>query len=167
MISKETSTHLLARLMGLSYYPRDNRAAEDDLVLALKAAHNDAIAMVVVNDWIAEQTECPKPAHLRTMIWNENHRQFPEPEREVVVERIHCSDCQGSGIRESTDAADLHSFASRCSCEAGRRVSDRWIDRVNGVRQKLLKRKIDVNPLKDERRSNRIRDCREVYNGEF
>ena len=41
MISKETSTHLLARLMGLSYYPRDNRAAEDDLVLALQQARQN------------------------------------------------------------------------------------------------------------------------------
>ena len=125
MISKEVATTQLARLMGLSYYPRDNRMAEEDLVLALKAAYNDAIVVDVVNDWVAEQNICPKPADLRAMIWerNEKIKKAPVP-YEKPFRGLSCNVCKGYGIVESTHADDLLSVARYCECAAGRQKEE-------------------------------------------
>lgn len=179
MITKETVTLQIARLMGLNYFPKGNKEAEQDLVSALCAASDDAIAMHVVNEWVAGERDCPKPADLRKLIWEENEKRKPEQTAEETRARGNCSQCRGYGIRESIHVDNLESIASYCDCEDGRhRRMDAGrdpysVDRVNAARQKLLSR-FGNNPLKriaqqaaSGKRTEQMAIAEDVYRGEF
>jgi len=92
MISKEVCESQIGRLEGLSYYPRDKPEAIRDLAAALKAAGNDAICVAVVNAWVEENSEAPKPADLRRLIWAENEKADEPPGKHK-----RCPLCGGGG----------------------------------------------------------------------
>jgi hypothetical protein len=87
-----------------------------ELVLALSAAENDAIGVVVINEWLYGEQKLPTAATLRSLVWSKN--DAAEKPKEISG-RAHCAACRDSGITESIHAANLNSVAAFCRCEAG------------------------------------------------
>lgn len=124
MIDKRVASAQVDRLAGLNWYPRDG-APQIELIMAVEAAENEFIASYVVDQWLHYQTESPKPAELRALIWTENEKLLAvreEERQERLSERgAHCPACHDFGIVESIPDAPIQSVCSYCTCAAGRR----------------------------------------------
>ncbi len=90
MIDSTTASKQLERLSGLDFYPRNDKPALKELRLAAESANSPQILAAVVDEWLAEHADCPKPVHLRRAIWA---RQEPEP-----MASLDCPDCHGDGV---------------------------------------------------------------------
>ena len=87
MIEEKIAKREILRLAGLNYFPRLDLPLKE-LISALQAAATDAIAVFVINEWLAYQTQCPKPADLRRLVWQENEKQpipGPKPEEAMTL----------------------------------------------------------------------------------
>jgi len=71
--AKEIIEQLIRRLVAMNFFP-PTEEAQLDLVNALRTAKTAAIAVWVVDEWIASNRECPKPADLYQAIAAENER---------------------------------------------------------------------------------------------
>lgn len=90
MIPATEATKQVQRLAGLDFFPRSDPAALKELRVAAEAAYTPEILTAVVDDWLASERECPKPADIRRMIWA--RQSPPEPRKD-------CPDCGGTGAR--------------------------------------------------------------------
>jgi hypothetical protein len=188
MISSEFATTQLNRLGGLNFFPTPKKgdsiaqAAFKELRLALECAASDSIAKIVVDDWLNNNADAPKPAELRKMAYDENER-LERAERDKYrpppPRAAHCYLCQDFGIVESVDAGDVRSIACYCDCARGReRLAEAHgpeerctpprnpcPDCVNAARRKLIaiRNRGRVEPPKEPA----MRHVAEVYHGEF
>jgi len=91
MISAAEASQQIERFTGLDYWPRgeDQKAARKELRLAAEVAESCEILKAVVDDWMVSQTQCPKPADLRRMIYDKNS--------ERKEQLSHCRFCGGNG----------------------------------------------------------------------
>jgi len=189
MISSTFATEQIQRLSGLSFFPTPKKgdpasiAAHKELRLALECAATDSIGKIVVDDWLKNNADAPKPAELRRAAYDENERlereeaakyKPPEPRR------AHCYQCQDFGIMETTDAGDIRSVASYCDCAVGRQrraeahgrdehcipPKNPCVDCVNAARRKLVavSNRNRVNPSSKD---SPMRNVAEVYSGGF
>jgi hypothetical protein len=148
MIDKRIASAQVDRLAGLNWYPRDG-VAQIELILAVEASENEFIAAYVIDQWIRYQTEAPKPAALRSLVWAENEKlaaQREETRQEALSRRgVACPSCHDFGIVESIHSAPIESVASYCDCRSGHQRKGRIQfdecnpDAVNVARAKLLK----------------------------
>lgn len=158
MIDRKVAASQVERLSGLNWYPREN-APLHELNLAAEAAYNEFILAYVVDEWLKYQTEAPKPAQLRGMIWEENNKLDAERElerQEKLSQRgARCPNCHDFGVVESIKGGPLESICRYCDCSVGRRLfADEKEDptpfpfpegvspkpsEVNAARAKLLK----------------------------
>jgi hypothetical protein len=110
VIDGKVCAHLIERLSGLSYYPRDNVQAGKDLIGALMSAFTDAIAVSVVNHWVENYTEAPKPAQLRALITAENEKLKAQRRSENGP----CAACGGTGF--VVVGSGMYTGAKPCDC---------------------------------------------------
>lgn len=173
MIETKFATEQLERLSGLSFFPKPikgdtaSQAAFRELRLALECATSGAVAKRVVDNWIREATEAPKPADLRKMVYDENDRIEREERaqyRPPTPIAMRCQRCQDTGVVESTDGG-VESVASACCCE--RSAKPDLIDKLNGARRRLSAMGMRGLPTPSFRRAAKMRTVAEVYNGEY
>ena len=91
MITAKEASDQVERMSGLDFFPRgkDQSPALKELRLALQSAANARIAEQAVTDILGYCTESPKPAQLRSVIWELN---------EKLAKRVSdCTICGGSG----------------------------------------------------------------------
>jgi len=85
-ISRKFAASQVARLAGTEYFGALSDEAVLELQRALSTAPNEAIAVVVINDWLTANTERPTPADLYRLIRHHGpkpeywSREYPEPE---------------------------------------------------------------------------------------
>jgi len=85
-ISRKFAVSQIARLAGTEYFGALSDEAVMELQRALSTAPNEAIAVVVINDWLQGNTERPTPADLYRLIRHHGpkpeywSREYPEPE---------------------------------------------------------------------------------------
>ena len=129
MISQKFASEQVDRLSGLNFFPKpvkgdaQSQAAYKELRLALECAATDAIGKLVVDDWLRNSADSPKPAELRKAAYDENERlerQEAAKYKPPAPRQAHCYQCQDFGITESTSADDYASVASYCDCSVGR-----------------------------------------------
>ncbi len=91
MISATEAAREIERFTGLDFWPRgeENKPARKELRLAAEVAESCEILKAVVDGWVQSQTQCPKPAELRRLIYDKNS------ERKELLSR--CRFCGGSG----------------------------------------------------------------------
>jgi hypothetical protein len=91
MISSGEASQQIERLSGLDYWPRgeDNKPGRKELRLAAEVAESCEVLKAVVDDWVASQTQCPKPAELRRLIYDKNSQRKEQLSR--------CRGCGGNG----------------------------------------------------------------------
>lgn len=188
MIETKFATEQLDRLSGLSFFPRPvkgdtaSQAAFRELRLALECAATDSIGKQVVDDWLRNHAEAPKPAELRAAAYDENKRLEGEEDQKFKpppARHAHCPQCQDYGIVESIEAGDVRSMACYCDCSAGRGLianahgpdercrplGRQCPECVNGARRKLIgvQNRNRLKPPKD----GEMKPLAEVYSGEF
>lgn len=119
MIDKVTAARQLERLLGLNFTPQE-KSQKGDLLAAMQVAVTEDIAKSVVDDWLAESTDCPKPAQLRRAI---NARQ-----EGLMEQRRRCHFCGGTGFTTRYYLATYHgmSFAQL-----------RGVHRIEGLEESL------------------------------
>ncbi len=88
MIDSTTASKQIQRLCGLDFFPKNEPAALKELRLAAESAATPAILVSVVDSWLREQTQCPKPAELRRIIWG--RQELPKPDEKC--------ECSGTGM---------------------------------------------------------------------
>jgi hypothetical protein len=175
MIESKFASEQIDRLSGLSFFPKPVKgdtaaqAAYKELRLALECAATDAIGKLVVDDWLKNSADAPKPAQLRKAAYDENERLELEEAskyRPPAPRQAHCYQCQDFGIAENVDAGDIRSVASYCDCTKGRErrawPNDAYSpERVNAARRKLIAAR--VIPTEGAA----MRHVADVYRGEF
>ena len=143
MSDPETLSTLLRRLLDLAFPPSNDEGVRD-LTLALEAAVNDDAMTAAVDEWVRYESNCPKPAQMRKLIWEQNQKYEPRPSRGMQLPSGNrCADCKGFGVRETTHAGDLNSVSSWCDCLAGaqaRNNSCRCPENPNGRCSRPLSR---------------------------
>lgn len=88
MIPEKEAAEQLARLSILNWFPKKDREAQRQLRLAAEHAHTESVLAAVVTDWLASQTDCPKPADLRRLIY--------EKQGDADSRKAKCKLCMGS-----------------------------------------------------------------------
>ncbi len=139
MIGKLIAAREIDRMAGLEYFRLLSAASVNELVKALTYASNEMVAIVVVNEIIAERRDRPTPADIyaAVRIQNEQHRSVMEVPLTRPVYR--CKQCQDSGlwggILAGPDAGEWKS----CTCAAGNdpNLYDA-IKEANAARNKIL-----------------------------
>ena len=98
------------RLAGLNcYVPNEDRTtAEKELAKVLMNAETSGIAAIVINRWIEEATEWPKPAELRRMV------EYANAELHRVENNGCCPLCDNNGFL--TVFVGRYSGAKPCDC---------------------------------------------------
>jgi len=86
MITGPESAKQIERLGGLDFYPHNDKPALRELRVAGESAHSEATLREVVDEWLADQVRCPKPAELRRLIHG-LHTAFV---------KAKCKTCDGS-----------------------------------------------------------------------
>ena len=182
----------IGRLIGLKFFPTDQRGV-NELVTALSFSRNEIIATATINAWLEGSSDRPTPYDLRQIIqglnveWDERQKASEIQ----VAPRNHCSKCYDFGVIESTSAADLHSIASWCTCEAATRAQkrccsceenskgecgrplDQWDCkcppwRVNAARQKLLRLQAVIDKKQSSLGLRPVADViADEYHGDF
>ena len=85
-ISRKFAVSQVQRLAGTEYFGALSDEAVIELQRALSTSPNEAIAVVVINDWLQGNTERPTPADLYRLIRHHGpkpeywSREYPEPE---------------------------------------------------------------------------------------
>ena len=175
MIETKFATEQLERLSGLSFFPRPvksdtaSQAAFRELRLALECATSDAIAKRVVDDWIRQSPEAPKPAELRKLVYDEIDRAEREDRaryKPPTVAAARCQRCQDTGIAESVKTADTSSSASVCDCGQGSVTAAEEVESINASRRRLAGLGIKGMPHESHRRLSKLRSVADVY-GEY
>ncbi len=90
----------------------------------LQAAENEFIAAHVVNAWLQEQTQSPKPAELRRLCWDENARR--EDNRKNPAKG--CPICKGVGmiiVSQGVSRLDGRTYTGAKDCECRREAIER------------------------------------------
>lgn len=190
MISDKFAMEQVARLAGLDMFPKGEKAALNELRLAIQVAETEAIAKATIDYIMGHSTSqnprCPLPADVRR-IANEGNEQWKAAKADARVIRRHsCALCHDTGVKESTYADDWHSIASWCVCERGRarltpeymeeflKDGEDWVDCVNRNRRKLLvfypKNKPVIKP--SDKRTGAMQKVAQLadpldYHGEF
>lgn len=90
----------------------DNRTVIDELTNALARSRNDAVAMAVIDEWLASQDKLPTPAALCRLVEAQNENV----ETESAVRTRQCTFCDGAGF-EIVERGGL-SGAKVCRCRA-------------------------------------------------
>ena len=186
MIDSKFAAQQLERLAGLNFFPKGagEKAALKELRLALECAASDAIGKRVVDDWLRNEADAPKPAQLRRAAYDENGRFEKEEAAQYkppAPREIHCYRCKDFGLTESIHESNLRSVASYCDCSMGsqRRIEahgpetrcappkNRCPDCTNAARRKLiaLGNRLRINPAGGK--DAPMRNVGEVYLGEF
>lgn len=190
MISTEFATVQLNRMSGLNFFPIPKKgddlaiSAFRELRLALECAATDSIGKVVVDDWIRNNADAPKPADLRTAAYVENERHERQKSASYappMPPKAHCPACQDSGVVESTGSDDLNSVASWCDCAAGqerkrtahgpsRRCNPRYSvcpQCVNESRKRLAANQNRNRIWPTQTKEREMKPLSEIYHGEF
>ncbi len=113
MIDDKIAGREIGRMIGLDFFPRE-KAAMKELVSALACASTEPIAVAVISGWIADCTQCPKPADIRRLVGDKN------TERAQAAKK--CEECGGSGFVIVEGWRTFHgvrmatSGASPCRC---------------------------------------------------
>lgn len=89
MIDKKTAGALTQRFSGLDYFPNSKEALVD-LIYAVQVADTPEIAEVIIAEWMAYQTQCPKAAQMRALMYEANQKR-----KEHLAK---CPTCGGSGF---------------------------------------------------------------------
>jgi len=96
-ISRKFAVSQIARLAGTEYFGALSDEAVIELQRALSTAPNEAIAVVVINDWLAKQRQRPTPADLHLMI--EAHKP-----KDIRVDGINFNQWVAQGNPNDFDA---------------------------------------------------------------
>jgi len=168
MISPEEAAAQVERLSGLDFFPRaaDQLAGLKELRLAMQSAATVKIAEMVVTDVMAYQSESPKPAALRSAIWEMNEKlAVPKPVAVPQPSAHHCGRCQGFGYVGGHIGGERHAPWRWCDCANARRAqyeSPNLVDEANAVRDKLVKR--FINPINSVAG---LKPAADGYHGDF
>ena len=188
MIDKKHAGNEVGRMIGLDYFPTNGRAIAE-LVSVLRLSDTEAIATMVVNDWIEASRERPTPADLRRMVagYNELRKQRIQQEHEAIQRPSECSLCDDSGIVGGVlDGKGRDAGPARwCSCRAAelrrdmdakdstgdpnfRIVDGQKVDMVTAFNWALekLQRRVARNITRNKPESP-MTPAAEVYNGDF
>lgn len=122
MIDKPYAKQQVERLSQLDGFPHE-KAAFDELVLAMRCASSAQAAKTLVDGWIATERMCPKPADLRKLAFAAEHSD----EYELKPKTGRCERCGGTGwvghqrkTRALPGMAErVYDCAAPCSCPAG------------------------------------------------
>lgn len=95
MITEKEASKQLARMAGMNFFPRsaspEDAAALLELRQAMQTADTPEIAKTVTDDWLANNTQRPTPADLRTLIFEKNAPK--------LIANPDCRQCSGTGVR--------------------------------------------------------------------
>lgn len=190
MIDSKFAGQQIDRLSGLSFFPKATKgdtagqAAYKELRLALECAASEAIGKIVIDDWLRNNADAPKPAELRGLAYAENERleraeaakYKPPPPKQA-----HCYQCKDFGITETIgDGGDVRSIAAYCDCLVGRERRlqahgpdtrcrppvNPCVDCTNAARRKLIAL-ANQTRIKPSTKDSPMRHVGEVYNGDF
>lgn len=151
----------------------ESRGMVNELVLALQAAHNEFVAGYVVNEWLARNVKLPTPAHLRSLIWEENEKiEKSEPAKRAA----HCATCKDEGVIGGVFYLGKASECRWCSCASALKgmelvdlcpdgIERNWVDRVNEANRKI--RKLMLKPTERLHGAAKQITNAEEYNGDF
>lgn len=110
MIDDAAAKKHVARMSGLDFFPSE-AAAVRELVAALKSASGEATAKAVVDEWIRDCRQAPKPADMRRLI--------AARDRERAANRAKCEYCNGDGAVPCYVLVRFDSYGRR---QRGRRM---------------------------------------------
>lgn len=110
MIGKMLAQSQIDRLGGLNrYFPGEDRdAAERELVEVLIHADTSGVAAIVINRWLEDQIEWPKPAQLRILV-DQANAEISRASRQGP-----CPDCDGNGF--VVVRSGMYTGARPCKC---------------------------------------------------
>jgi len=94
MIAEAYAKAQVKRLAGLDFFPAEP-AAVRELVSALAPAKSESLARICIDSFLAEMTQCPKPAEIRRVLFDISVEKEWQPADEK--ERSRCERCNGSG----------------------------------------------------------------------
>jgi hypothetical protein len=115
VIDKKVANEQIERLSGLDWYPRkDDFPAFKELSLALQSAESEFIAAHVINEWLASEVQCPKPAELRRLVNSENEKREAERTKNLK----NCKLC--GGTRMIIVQVGPYTGAKDCECQLQR-----------------------------------------------
>ncbi len=146
MIEKQFAANEVSRLAGLNWFPREPLPL-NELILAVQSAATEVIAVYVVSEWLREQSEAPKPAQIRRMIWEENDKCEKAEKQEdwalTAPGSNHCKRCHGCGFYGGLIGGKYAGEWKWCDCEAAQVKQERdpeFIDVANKERVELIER---------------------------
>ncbi len=104
MISKKVAGEQIGRVAGLKGFPREEREAINELILAIQEARSEYQAKNIVDVFVRgiETMPCPAPADIRRLIFEANRREEPgiSQEERKRLEASLCPHCQSNGFMD-------------------------------------------------------------------
>lgn len=88
MIDKAEAKKQVLRLSSLDFFPKEREAAAD-LVSAMQVAETAELAKAITDDWVANETQCPKASEIRRALYDRAE--------EIRGRRKGCNSCGGNG----------------------------------------------------------------------
>ncbi len=142
MIDRKHAANEIGRLIGLNFFPTDQKALKE-LVTSLSFAATEIIATAVINEWLESQNQRPTPADLRRMVAAENVKHEERMEQARIVPIANCKRCGDCGLYGGQIGTAYDGPWKWCECDAAdvrRNAAPGLVDEANEARQRLLAR---------------------------
>ena len=94
MIERKFAQDQISRMIGLDYFPSEQKA-QKELLDALMWAKTDAIAVATINEWMTDSSRRPTPHDIRRIVSEHNERYERQLEESG---RPKCLICGGCGM---------------------------------------------------------------------
>lgn len=97
MTEKPFAKEQVQRFAGLDKFPHGQREAVEELIYAVQSFDTQEQAKKYVNDWLARERECPKPADIRRTAWALEEQAEAERREGWVDPTDLCRECEPWG----------------------------------------------------------------------